>query len=164
MAPTVSSYDLFLSYNSADHDVVEDIARGLRDEGLEPFLDRWYLAPGARWRSKLEDTLSSYKAVATFVGPGEIGSWQQREVDVAVDLQSAIANFPVIPVLLSGCEPSLVFLRQTTWVDLRNQVLDRGIAILIEAARGKASGPDLQKHIDSVRGSICPYRGLLYFR
>ena len=48
----ISSYDLFLSYNSADHGVVEDIARKLRDEGLEPFLDRWYLAPGARWRSK----------------------------------------------------------------------------------------------------------------
>ena len=41
-----SSYDLFLSYNSADHGVVEDVARKLRDEGLEPFLDRWYLAPG----------------------------------------------------------------------------------------------------------------------
>jgi hypothetical protein len=48
-----SSYDVFLSYNSADHGVVEDVARKLRDEGLEPFLDRWDLAPGMRWRSKL---------------------------------------------------------------------------------------------------------------
>ena len=47
-----SSYDVFLSYNSADHGVVEDIARKLRDESLEPFLDRWYLAPGMRWRSQ----------------------------------------------------------------------------------------------------------------
>jgi len=69
MAPKASSYDLFLSYNSPDHDVVEDIALRLRNEGLEPFLDRWYLAPGARWRTKLEDTLSSSKAVAIFVGP-----------------------------------------------------------------------------------------------
>ena len=99
MAPTVSSYDLFLRYNSADREVVEEVARGLRDEGLEPLIDRWYLAPGALWRSKLEDTLSSYRAVATFAGPGEIGSWQKREVDVAVDLQSAIANFPVITAM-----------------------------------------------------------------
>jgi hypothetical protein len=28
------SYDVFLSYNSADHNVVEYIARKLRDEGL----------------------------------------------------------------------------------------------------------------------------------
>ena len=49
-----SIYDVFLSYNSADHGVVEDVARKLRDAGLEPFLDRWYLAPGTRWRSELE--------------------------------------------------------------------------------------------------------------
>ena len=50
--PDESSYDLFLSYNSADHGVVEDVARKLRDAGLAPFLDRWYLAPGIRWRPK----------------------------------------------------------------------------------------------------------------
>ena len=83
-----SSYDLFLSYNSADHGVVENVARKLRDEGLEPFLDRWNLAPGMRWRLELEKTLGSCKAVAIFVGRGEMGSWQQREVDVALDLQS----------------------------------------------------------------------------
>ena len=159
-----SSYDVFLSYNSADHGMVENIARKLRDEGLEPFLDRWNLAPGMRWRSQLEKTLGSCKAVAIFVGPGEMGSWQQREVDVALDLQSRSPNLPVIPVLLPGCQPPLGFLRQLTWVDLRSQVLDRGIAILIKAAHGEAPGPDLQKHFDAVRASICPYRGLLHFR
>ena len=41
---------------------------------------------------------------------------------------------------------------------------DLGIVILAKAARGEAPGPDLQKHLDSVHASICPYRGLLYFR
>jgi TIR domain len=90
-----SSYDVFLSYNSADHGVVDEIARKLRDEGLKPFFDRWNLAPGMRWRSKLEKTLGSCKAVAICVGPGEMGSWQQREVDVALDLQSRSPNLPV---------------------------------------------------------------------
>jgi hypothetical protein len=143
---------------------VEDIARRLRDKGLEPFLDRWYLPPGIRWRSKLEETLSWCKAVAIFVGPREMGSWQQREVDVALDLQTRSPNLPVIPVLLPGCEPPLGFLRQLTWVDLRSQPLDRGIAILLKSARGEPPGPELQTQVDSVRASICPYRGLLYFR
>ena len=159
-----SSYDVFLSYNSADHGLVEDIARKLRDDGLELFLDRWNLAPGTLWRSKLEKTLGSCKAVAVCVGPGEMGSWQQREVDVALDLQSKSVNFPVIPVLLPGCEPPLGFLRQLTWVDLRTQPLDQGIAILIKGVRGEPPGQDLQKRLDAVRASICPYRGLLYFR
>ena len=156
--------DIFLSYNSADHGLVEDVARRLRDAGLEPFLDRWYLAPGARWRAKLEATLNACKAFAIFVGPGEMGSWQQREVDVALDLQSRSPNLPVIPVLLPGCEPPLGFLRQLTWVDLRTQTIEQGIAILIKAARGEAPGPEVQKDLDSVRASICPYRGLLHFR
>src|SRR5580692_7583941 len=156
--------DIFLSYNSADHNVVENIARKLRDESLEPFLDRWHLAPGMRWRPKLEETLSSCKAVAIFVGPGEMGSWQQREVDVALDLQGRNPNLPVIPALLPGCEPPLGFLRQLTWVDLRTQTHDLGIVILSKAARGEPPGPDLQEHLDAVRASICPYRGLLHFR
>ena len=159
-----SSYDVFLSYDSDDHCVVEDIARKLRDEGLEPFLDRWYLAPGMRWRSELEKKLSSSKAVAIFVGRGEMGSWQQREVDVVLDLQSRDANLPVIPVLLPGCEPPLGFLGQLTWVDFRSQALESGILILVKAARGESPGPDLQRDLDSVRASICPYRGLLHFR
>jgi tetratricopeptide (TPR) repeat protein len=156
--------DVFLSYNSVDHSLVEDIARRLRDQGLEPFLDRWYLVPGMRWRVRLEETLCSCKAVAIFVGPGEMGSWQQRELDVALDLESRNSDFRVIPVLLPGCEPPLGFLRQLTWVDLRNQSLDRGVAILAKAARGEAPGPDIQRHLDVVRASVCPYRGLLHFR
>jgi len=164
MAPIVFSYDLFLSYNSANHGIVEDVARRLRAEGLKPFLDRWYLAPGARWRTNLEDTLNSSKAIAVFVGPGEMGSWQQREVDVALDLQSRSPNLPVIPVLLPGSEPPLGFLRQLSWVDLRTQTLDLGTAILAKAARGEPPAPDLKEHLDVVRASICPYRGLFHFR
>ena len=117
MAPTASSYDLFLSYNSADHRIVEEVAHKLADAGLkELFLDRWNLLIGTRWRPMLEKALGSSKAVAIFVGPGEMGSWQQREVDIALDLQSKSPNFPVIPVLLPDCEPPLGFLGQLTWV------------------------------------------------
>ena len=100
MAPAASSYDLFLSYNSADHRIVEEVAHKLADAGLkELFLDRWNLLIGTRWRPMLEKALGSSKAVAIFVGPGEMGSWQQKEVDIALDLQSKSPSFPVIPVL-----------------------------------------------------------------
>jgi WD40 repeat protein len=160
-----SNYDLFLSYNSADHRIVEEVAHELADAGLKDlFLDRWNLPIGTRWRPMLEKALGSSKAVAIFVGSGEMGSWQQREVDIALDLQSKSANFPVIPVLLPGCEPPLGFLGQLTWVDFRSKALEVGVAILAKAARGEELGPDLQRHLDSVRASVCPYRGLLYFR
>jgi energy-coupling factor transporter ATP-binding protein EcfA2 len=156
--------DLFLSYSSADAGIIVDIAHRLRDEGLETFLDRWSLPAGVRWRPELEKALGSCKAVAIFIGPGEMGSWQQREVDVALDLQSRNPNLPVIPVLLPGSEPPLGFLAQLTWVDLRTPSLDPGIVILAKAACGKTPDPDLQKHLDAFRAAICPYRGLLHFR
>jgi TIR domain-containing protein len=64
--PSVShsiSYDLFLSYNSADHTLIEEIAQKIRDEHLEPFLDRWYLAPGSRWRMLRLFTLVRYRPI-----------------------------------------------------------------------------------------------------
>src|SRR6516164_1191283 len=131
MASTASSYDLFLSYNSADHGIVTEVEHKLADAGLKVlFLDGRNLLIGRGWRPMLEEALGSSKAVAIFVGAGEMGSWQQREVEIALDLQSRSADFPVIPVLLPGCEPPLGFLGQLTWVDLRSQTLDVGIAIL----------------------------------
>src|ERR1700758_4484415 len=165
MALTVSSYDLFLSYNSADQRIVEELAHKLADAGLkELFLDRRNLLIGTPWRPMLEKALGSSKAWAIFVGAGEMGSWQQREVDIALEFQSRSPNLRVIPVLLPGCEPPLGFLEQLTWVDFRSQSLDAGIAILAKVARAGEPSPDFQRHFDSVRASICPYRGLLHFR
>ncbi|MBI2927004.1 MAG: TIR domain-containing protein, partial [Verrucomicrobia bacterium] len=164
-APSASSqgFDVFLSYNSRDHVAVEGIANQLRAQNLKPFLDRWYLGPGLRWRPELEKTLASCKAVAVFFGPDGMGSWQQREVDVALDRQSQAPAFAVIPVLLPGCEPPLGFLRQNTWVDLRSQP-EPALLILAKAIRGEPPGPDLQEQFAATRASLCPYRGLLYFR
>jgi hypothetical protein len=76
-SPNGQTYGVFLSYNSTDHGIVEDIARRLHDQGLKPLLDRWSLVPGLWWRSKLEEILNFCKAVAICVGPGEMGPWQQ---------------------------------------------------------------------------------------
>jgi energy-coupling factor transporter ATP-binding protein EcfA2 len=164
MPPQKQSFDLFLSYNSRDHEQVEDLARRLRQHRLTLFFDRWYLAPGLRWRPALEDTLASCRAVVVCVGPNGMGTWQQREIDVALDRQNRDAQFPVIPLLLPGSEAPLGFLRQLMWVDLRSQSLDQGILVLVKALRGEPLGEDLQQQIEATRAAICPYRGLLYFR
>ena len=159
------SYDVFLSYHWSDREPVEQVARWLRDQGLTPFLDRWYLTPGQPWPQALERVLASCRAVAVMVGPGEMGSWQQREKDLALERQGHMAGFPVIPVLLPGSDPVLGFLGHNTWVDLRNGVDDpASLAILSSAIQGKPPGSDLQQRVQSTLASLCPYRGLLYFR
>ena len=73
------NFDLFLSYNSRDHEQVEDLARRLRLHPLTLFFDRWYLTPGLRWRPALEDTLASCRAVVVCVGPNGMGTLVARK-------------------------------------------------------------------------------------
>ncbi len=42
------TYDVFLSHASDDKPEVEALARCLREDGLEPFLDKWHLIPPCR--------------------------------------------------------------------------------------------------------------------
>jgi len=162
---THGDFDVFISYNWRDHEVVERVAHGLREAGLHPFLDRWYLVPGESWQSALEKVLGAGDAVVVFVGPGEMGTWQQRERDFAMDRQGRSPGFRVIPVLLPGSDPVLGFLGQNTWVDLRQGTDDpASLTILAAAIRGEPPSPELRQRVRSTLSAICPYRGLLYFR
>ena len=160
---TGDRYDVFLSYHWRDHERVETLARSLRDKDLSVFLDRWYLVPGRPWPQALEQVLRACRAVAVCVGPGEMGPWQQREVNLALERQSADPSFPVIPILLKDADPVLGFLRQNTWVDLRDED-PAMLEIIALAIRGEPPGSVLQERINATLAAICPYRGLLYFR
>jgi formylglycine-generating enzyme required for sulfatase activity/energy-coupling factor transporter ATP-binding protein EcfA2 len=168
MMPT-NHFDVFLSYHWRDHAQVEALARRLREQHLTVFLDRWYLTPGQSWPKKLEMELARCRAVAVCIGQGEMGPWQQRERDLAIERQVAAERqdqtFPVIPVLLPGAEPPLGFLSQNTWVDFRAHVDDPVLLhTLVNAIHGQPPGPDAQEAVRETFATICPYRGLLYFR
>lgn len=72
------SFDVFLSYSRADQAVVEQVARRLHAQGLQVFLDRWYLAPGLSWPQALERALADCHSVAVVLGPSGMDAWQQR--------------------------------------------------------------------------------------
>jgi TIR domain len=157
-------YDLFVSYHWRDRELVEAVARELRDHGLKVFLDRWYLLPGQSWVAALAKVLGESGAAAIFLGPFGMGRWQQREMESALDRQAREPGFPVIPVLLAGSDPPLGFLRVNTWVDLRQGCTPEMMELLVRSARGQPPGDDLQERVASALATICPYRGLSYFR
>lgn len=165
----MTQFDVFLSYHWRDHAQVEALAKRLREQKLAVFLDRWYLTPGQSWLKELEATLARCRAVAVCLGQGEMGPWQQREQYLALERQVAAERqgqiFPVIPVLLPGAEPPLGFLSQQTWVDFRARVDDPVLLnTLANAIHGKPAGLDAQETVSNTLSTICPYRGLLYFR
>ena len=59
-------HDVFLSHNSADKDVVEELALCLRREGIRPFFDKWHIEAGARWQEALEKALDASQTVAAY--------------------------------------------------------------------------------------------------
>jgi hypothetical protein len=139
-------YDVFLSHASADKPAVEHLARKLRDERIEPFLDKWHLIPGEPWQEALEEALDQSRTCAVFLGKA-LGPWQNEEMRSALETRVRDAGFRVIPVLLpGGREPGKEelprFLRRLTWVDFRAGLADEdAFRRLLAGIRGQAPGP-----------------------
>src|SRR4051812_33381295 len=157
--------DVFLSYSRADAGAVRHVQSSLKEAGLSTFLDRDQLPSGQPWLPVLERAIARCDAVAVLVGPAGLGTWQQREIQLALDRQAEAERagrpFPVIPVLLPKVEdPPGGFLRLQTWVDLRADLADpTQLHLLLAGIRGQAPADGT-----TLREAICPYRGLLPFR
>jgi tetratricopeptide (TPR) repeat protein len=156
-------YDVFVSYARSDEAAAAELNGWLNAEGLHTFFDRNELRPGLRWISALEDAISRSHAVAILVGKHGIGNTQQYERELALVRQTGDAAFPVIPVLMPGCDsPPTGFLQLLTWVDLSKgtSVLQQSasLATLRAALRCEPTAPS------AIRAAICPYRGLEPFR
>ena len=159
------AFDVFLSYHWRDRARVEAVARWLRIKVSGCSSIAGICVAGRPWPQALEEALGTCRAVAVFVGPGEMGPWQQRETYLALERQGRDAGFPVIPVLLPQADPVLGFLGQNTWVDLREQPDDPArLALLAAAIRGEPPGPDVRETLNATLATVSPYRGLLYFR
>ena len=101
---STARFHVFLSHNSADKPAVEELARRLKAEGLEPWFDKWDLIPGQPWQQALEKALDDSDSVAVFIGPSGFGPWQNEEMRVALAkrVSEGKGDFRVIPVLLPG--------------------------------------------------------------
>ena len=131
-------FDVFLSHNSRDKPLVEEIGAQLRGKGLRVWLDKWELRPGFPWQERLEEGVRASRAVAVFVGAGGLGSWQEPEMRAFL-ARSKREEVPIIPVLIPGCPDSpqlALFLEALTWVDLRGGVTDDGLTRLIWGITG----------------------------
>jgi len=142
-----SRFDVFLSHNSRDKPVVEQIAVRLQQAGLRPWLDKWALAPGGRWQDELAAGLRACAACAVCIGAHGVGDWVREEVGVALDRAAKDPAFRLFLVLLPGLAalpdhsdvPAFLFTR--TWVDLRDGLDAEGaFDRLVAAISGRPSG------------------------
>ena len=86
MSTTSFKYHDFLSHSSTDKPAVEELAVRLqREEGIEPWLDKWNLIPGQACQPAMERALADCATCAVFIGPGGLGPWQNEELRAAID-------------------------------------------------------------------------------
>lgn len=160
-------FDVFLSHNGHDKPIVERIAEKLKRAGLEPWLDSWCLTPGGNWQMELAEGLRASAACAIFVGPSDLGDWENQEIAVALDRAAKDPTFRVFLVLIPGLpepfDPTALspFVSTRTWVDLRKGIDDgRGFQSLVNAIKGVPLGPEVPFE---PRAGVSPYRGLQTF-
>ncbi len=132
-------YDVFFSYNNKDREIVVEIAAKLKERGIRVWLDVRDLRPGTDWQEELEKVIGEIRAAAVFVGPGDMGPWQQAEMRAFLS-EAAARKIPIIPILLPGLggKPELpMFLRRFTWVELGGPgITDQDTERLIWGIRG----------------------------
>ena len=127
--PEGYQFDVFLSHNSADKPVVEQLAQQLTNTNIRVWLDKWNLIPGEPWQEGLEEALDGCRTVAVFMGPTSISPWENEEMRSALETRVRDNSRRVIPVLLPGApdprdRPLPRFLRRLTWVDFRGGLDD----------------------------------------
>jgi hypothetical protein len=166
--PPEIRYEVFLSHSGADKPQVEDLARRLRQAGIEPFLDKWNLVPGQPWQEAIEEALGQSASCAVMVGSGPFGPWHHEEMRAALEhrVSGSRGKLPVIPVLLPGAKRPQdqdlpMFLRRLLWVDFQEGLHDeQAFHRLVCGIRGIAPGPGPGL---AVFEGECPYRGLEVF-
>ncbi len=156
---------LFLSYNSRDRKAVQEVQQRLRSRDVATFLDRDQLQPGQPWFDALQEAIGKARAVAVFIGRDGLGSWQKREMELALDRQAREeregGSFPVIPVVLpeADLEKAPGFLLLNTWIDLRSRIDDAGALDALAGALGGVAAVAPPAPV-----ALCPYRALRAFR
>ncbi|MEQ9056219.1 MAG: TIR domain-containing protein [Roseovarius confluentis] len=129
---------VFLCHNTSDKPIVRRLAKKLKKLEVEVWFDEWDLKPGRPWQEELESAIEAISTALVLVGQDGIGPWADREMRAVLE-EFVRRNISVIPVLLPGAgqQPDLpLFLRQFTWVDLREGLRKDGLARIMWGISG----------------------------
>ncbi len=117
-------FDVFLAHNSHDKPQVEDIAKLLKQRGLNTWLDKEQIPPGKWFQDVIQKAIPNVKSAAIFIGVKGLGKWQELELRSFIS-RCVEVDIPVIPVLLPGVNNipgNLFFLKELNWVRFFEQI------------------------------------------
>ncbi len=130
----------FLSHNSNDKPLAEDLGRQLLDNGIEIWFDKWEILAGDSLTFKIEEGIDSANAFIILMSPHSMkAKWVKEELRIAIQRRLNDPEFAVIPVLLQDCEIP-AFLRDYVYVDWRSPT-EETFRFLLDSLRGIRAKP-----------------------
>jgi hypothetical protein len=109
---------VFMSYSRKDQEVMQRIAKFLRNQGIEVWVDNEKLIPGTTiWEEKIEKAIKGAAAIVVVMSPhSKKSEWVRREISFADQYRKRI-----FPLLVRGDIDSSITLSLITrqFVDLR---------------------------------------------
>ncbi|HMN70867.1 MAG TPA: toll/interleukin-1 receptor domain-containing protein [Rhodoblastus sp.] len=134
----------FVSYNSQDQALAEQVASALRTRLPEAaiFFAPASLRAGGYWLPTLAQEIGEAEVFLLLVGEKGLGRWQVLEYYEALDRDLNRPDRRLLFLLLEGQRaPGLPFLGQLHWTIAPDPAAGETIARLLDGAAGAASGP-----------------------
>ncbi|MCC6458996.1 MAG: toll/interleukin-1 receptor domain-containing protein [Saprospiraceae bacterium] len=103
--PATDRFDVFISYNSWDQDVVGRIVGQLVEAGIRPWFVKRDIPPGQTLAQAIGQALSNCASVAIFIGGKGIAPWGIYQFNAALELYTQKKEC-LVPVVLPDFNPA----------------------------------------------------------
>jgi hypothetical protein len=138
-------FDVFLAHNSQDKPQLIEIARHLKQNGLNPWLDKEQILGGDTILEKVFDGIRQSKTGAFFISPNGLGNFQENielytVINWFLTQQRKSQGFRVIPILLPGVTnvpDKIEYLAIWRWIQFTKSNDEEALDDLIRSIRGR---------------------------
>ncbi len=151
----------FFSYSRADSQFVLKVAKDLKQQGLNVWLDQMDIPPGSRWDAAVEEALTESECMLVVLSRSSV-----KSENVLDEVSFAIKkNKRVIPLLIDDCEVPFRIARFQQ-IDFTSNY-DAGLELLsrtLKGGDGKVTSPAAQEYrADEIVIPKRNYKPLIYF-
>ena len=141
------TYDVFLSYSSADKPTVRELVERLRGDGLRVWFDEWEIRPGDSIPAKIEAGLEHSRVLVLCMSAHAFGSdWAQLEAGTFRFRDPLNRDRRFIPLRLDDA-PIKGSLAQFLYINWLPKNREQEYAKLLEACRPPAKPPTVESEV-----------------
>jgi hypothetical protein len=146
MTPQHEKFDIFISHNSRDKQLIEPIVQRLIDEHeIRPWFDKYDVPASSEWEPTIRKALESCRVCAVVLGANGWGPHHLDEARMSLERHESNPDFRVIPILLPGADQKAMaamgdFFTRTHRVS-NGMADEEAFRRLLSAIRGEAPGP-----------------------